>query len=124
MNASKTNQKAAVVCADQCRALVLLDFAELQAAGRCADETGEWSDDDFDLLLAIDAAHELAQALSPGDDLTNFEAGWYRALAVLVLVSMAYAPGDTTYFGRAMASLVRKMQTLPEMWQALVEGLI
>lgn len=124
MNASKTNQKAAVVCADQCRALVLRGFAFLRDAYVNADEAGEWSDDDADLLLATDAARELVQALVLRADTTNFDAGWYRALAVITLAHKAYAPGAATWFGRSLASLVQQMQVLPELWQALGEGLV
>lgn len=122
VNAAPSEQ-AAMVCAAQCRALVLRGFDHLQDSYRRADEAGEWDDADCDVVLAADSARELVQRLGIAD-LCDFAAGWYRVLAVLVLANKAYSPGQTTIFGRILAGLVSQFQVLPELWHAVEEGLL
>ena len=87
------------------------------------DEAGTWRDEDCAVDLAVDHAADCVRGwIADLPERGEFERQWWRVSAVLTLAAQAFHDKDAAY-GRMLNSADQGIQTLPEIWQTVADGI-
>ncbi len=106
-----------------CAKLLLHRLASISNEQERMDDAGTWDDENHEVDLAV--RHAFASASRWIADLperAEFERQWWLLSGVMALAARAFSNKDTAY-QRMLDGADQGMQSLPELWQTVADGI-